>query len=90
MKLPVLVRDIPIYRKWLTDGVNVYKAGDIGGFERKITAILENEAPSLTDAGYRVAEERDLKIIGGQLAELYSTEIEELPYIAPIQQTIPF
>ena len=90
MKLPALVRDIPIYRKWLTDGVDVYKAGDIGGFERKIRAILENEVPSLTDAGYRVAEERDLKIIGRQLAELYSAEIEELPYAAPIQQTIPF
>lgn len=75
MRLPVLVRDIPIYRKWLTDGVNVYKAGDLGGFERKITAILENEAPSLTDAGYRVAEERDLKIIGRQLEELYLATI---------------
>jgi 1,2-diacylglycerol-3-alpha-glucose alpha-1,2-glucosyltransferase len=78
MKLPVLVRDIPIYRKWLTDGVNVYKAGDIDGFERKVRAILENEAPSLTNAGYRVAEERDLKIIGRQLAELYLAGDEEL------------
>jgi len=70
MKLPVLVRDIPIYRKWLVDGINVYKAIDIEGFEKKITAILEKEIPLLTEAGYKVAEERDLRIIGKQLAEL--------------------
>jgi len=81
MRLPVLIRDIPIYRNWLTDGVDVYKAADIGGFERKIQAILENEVPSLTEAGYRVAEERDLKIIGRQLAELQRA--------GPAQQTIP-
>lgn len=69
MKLPVLVRDIPIYQKWLTDGVNIYKAGDIGGFETQITAILEKRVPSLVEAGYQVAAERDLRIIGKQLAE---------------------
>lgn len=76
MKLPVLVRDIPIYRQWLTDGVNVYKAADVDGFERKTVAILEKDAPSLVEAGYRVAEERDLRIIGKQLAELQRKEKE--------------
>ena len=70
MKLPVLVRDIPIYRTWLTDGINIYKAGDVDGFEKKVTAILEKEVPSLVEAGYKIAEERDLRIIGKQLAGL--------------------
>jgi 1,2-diacylglycerol-3-alpha-glucose alpha-1,2-glucosyltransferase len=69
MKLPVLVRDIPIYQSWLADGVNVYKAGDISQFESKTTAILEKEVPSLVEMGYQVARERDLKTIGKQLAE---------------------
>ncbi len=76
MKLPVLVRDIPIYREWLTDGINVYKADNIDTFEKKITAIMEKEAPSLAEAGYRVAAERDLRIIGKQLAELQRKEQE--------------
>lgn len=69
MKLPVLVRDIPIYRKWLVDGVSVYKAGAIGQFENKIKAILEKKAPPLVEAGYQVALERDLQKIGKQLTE---------------------
>ncbi len=71
MKLPVLIRDIPIYHKWLVDGVNVYKANNIGQFQEKIIAILEKEVPSLVDIGYEVARERDLRTIGRQLAEMY-------------------
>ena len=71
MKLPVLIRDIPIYEEWLSDGVHVYKAKDIEEFSRKITAILEKKLPSLEDDGYKVAEERDLKMIGKKLVKLY-------------------
>lgn len=79
MKLPVLIRDIPIYRNWLTDGANVYKACDVDGFERKIAAILEKKVPSLVEAGYKIAEERDLRIIGQQLAELQRTGKDKKP-----------
>lgn len=71
MRLPVLVRDIPIYREWLTDGMNVYKAGNIDRFQKKIKAILDVEVPSLVEAGYQVARERDLKVVGERLAECY-------------------
>lgn len=70
MKVPVLVRNIPIYDEWLTDGVNVYKAEDQEKFQKMITAILEKEVPSLAAEGYLVAQERDLKTIGRQLAGL--------------------
>ena len=69
MKLPVLVRDIPIYRKWLVDGISIYKAGTIDEFENKIKAVLEKKVPSLVETGYQVALERDLRKIGKQLAE---------------------
>lgn len=35
-----IVRDIPIFEDWLEDGVNVYKAKDIDGFELKIKKFL--------------------------------------------------
>ena len=69
MKLPVLIRDIPIYDKWLIDGINVYKANDIEQFKIKIVAILEGTLPALVEIGYKVAQERDLKIIGKELAD---------------------
>lgn len=71
MKLPVLVRDIPIYDQWLVDGVNVYKAKGLEQFQNRISLILEKEIPLLIEKGYKVAQERDLKVIGKQLAEFY-------------------
>lgn len=71
MKIPVLVRDIPIYEGWLEDGKTLYKASDLDQMQRKIADILEGRLPDLTDAGYRVAEERDIEKIGYQLKAQY-------------------
>ena len=70
-KTKALIRDIPIFEGWLEDGVNVYKAKDLDGFEDKIKKILNNELPDLTEKAYEVAKERDLKNIGKQLKEVY-------------------
>jgi len=76
-KIPALIRDIPVFSEWLEDGKNVYKAKDVNEFEEKIKKILEGELPSLVDAGYEVAKERDLKIIGKQLIEIYESVLEK-------------
>lgn len=73
----VLIRDIPIYEGWFQDGENVYKASDLEGFETKICQILEGECPDLTEAGYRVAVERDIKNVGKELSEIYQGLLEE-------------
>lgn len=72
-KTKAIVRDIPVFDPWLVDGKNVYKAKDVDDFEIKIKRIFNNELPDLTDEGYKVAEERDLKNIGLQLKEVYET-----------------
>jgi 1,2-diacylglycerol-3-alpha-glucose alpha-1,2-glucosyltransferase len=74
MKIPVLVRDIPIYEGWLIDGENVYKGKEMLQFQRKIKDILNGELPSLAMNGYKVAEARNIQYIGKQLA----TEYEKL------------
>lgn len=62
--MPLIVRDIPVYEKWLTHNENCYKARnnkeflslikEIVGGKRKITEkVIEN--------GYRFAKNRDLK-----------------------------
>lgn len=76
-KIPVLIRDIPIYEGWFIDGKNVYKASDLDSFDDKLVGILEGKLPNLTEEGYKVAKERDIKNIGKQLKELYESLLEE-------------
>ena len=71
MKIPVLIRDIPVYEGWFKDGKNVYKGNNILEFQRKIKGILNKELLSLVENGYKVAKERDIKTIGQQLENEY-------------------
>lgn len=77
MKIPVLVRDIPIYEGWFQDGINIYKGKDNEEFEIKIKGILEGNLPSLVEEGYKVAKDRDIKEIGKQLKEAYEQVLKE-------------
>ena len=70
-KIPTIIRDIPIFEGWLEDGVNIYKAQDVDAFEEKIKGILSGTLPSLVEAGYQVAYQRDMKIVGKQLITAY-------------------
>ena len=70
-KTKALIRDIGVFEDWLVDGKNVYKAKDIDEFEKKIVNILSGKSKDLTEAAYKVAEERDLKIIGKRLKDIY-------------------
>lgn len=76
-KTKALIRDIPIFEDWLEDGVNVYKAKDVDGFEEKIKKIVTNELPDLTEEAYKVAKERDIKTIGKKLKEVYESVLDE-------------
>lgn len=70
-KTTAIVRDIPIFDDWLEDGVNVYKAKSVDEFEAKIKDIMNGKLPSLSEKAYEVAAQRDIKIIGEQLKEIY-------------------
>ena len=70
-KCDAIIRDIPIFEDWLEDGKNVYKAKDIDEFEEKIKLFFNNKLPSVKENAYEVAKERDLKIIGKKLKNIY-------------------
>ncbi len=76
-KTTAIVRDIPIFEDWLEDGVNVYKAKNLDEFEDKTKKIINKELPSLGDKAYKVAKERDIKIIGKQLKEVYEEVLKK-------------
>ena len=71
VKIPVLIRDIPIYHGWFKDGINVYKAKDKEEMALKIPDIIEGKLPSLIEEGYKVAAERDLIKVGADLKVIY-------------------
>ncbi len=71
-EIPVLLRDIPVYEEWLTDGSNVYKAKNTEEFVTKAREILSYELPDLTAEGRKLAEERSLLRIGKKLKRIYS------------------
>lgn len=72
-KTKALIRDIPVFSDWLTDGVNVYKAKSMPEFEKKIKAILNGELKDLTKEAYKVAKERDQKMIAKRLKDIIDT-----------------
>lgn len=70
-KCPVLVRDIEVYDSWLKDKVSCYKGHNNEKFHKLIIDIVEKTLPSTTEAGYEVACERSLSIIGEKLKTIY-------------------
>ena len=66
--IPVLVRDIPVYRGWLEQGA--YKAAETEGFYKTLTGLLDGTLPDLTAAGRAVAEASSLEAVGRQLQEI--------------------
>ena len=66
-----IIRDIPIFKDWFKDGYDVYKAKDIDEFEDKIKKIIKGELPSIAKNAFPKAQERDIKLIGKKLREVY-------------------
>ena len=76
MKTDMIVSNIPVFSPWLKDGVNTYMAKDVDEFEDKIKKIINKELPSLVEEGYKVAVERDSKLVGKKLKQAYEEAIK--------------
>lgn len=75
-KTPVLVRDIPVFDKWLEDNKNCLKAKDNDEFIKKINYALYNDLGEITEQGYKTVEEREITIIGKKLIDIYNTVLK--------------
>ncbi|MFA5602834.1 MAG: glycosyltransferase [Bacilli bacterium] len=73
----LLVRDISVYEDWLEDGKNVYKAKNVNDCVKKTKKIINCEVKNLTSEGYKVAKEKDLKIIGKKLLKVYKEVLKK-------------
>lgn len=75
MKIPVLLRDIPVYESWLTNCKDVYKASSLDDLGNTACDILEGALPNLTEQGYETVEKKNIQHIGGQLYTAYRAAI---------------
>lgn len=71
---PTILRDIPVYRGWLTDGENVHKAEDVPSAAEKLSLLLSGHLPDLTGAGRETALSRSYRAVAVRLAEIYSEQ----------------
>lgn len=72
-QIPTLIRNIPVFDGWMEDEKNTYMATNLDEFKDKAIRILNNQLPDLTKVAVEVARERDLKIIGNKLIEVYDS-----------------
>ncbi|MBQ2640228.1 MAG: glycosyltransferase [Bacilli bacterium] len=72
-----VIRNIPVFKDWLEEGVNVYKASSLSEFEEKIRKIVNKELPQLGNNAYKVAQERNLNKVGSELKQVYEEVLEK-------------
>ncbi|UUM10838.1 glycosyltransferase family 4 protein [Clostridiaceae bacterium HFYG-1003] len=73
LNVPVLVRDIPIYSKWLRENVDVYKGRTNAEFLKTLDRMLYQTLPDLTDSGYEKVRERSLDRTAQKLKDVYES-----------------
>ena len=77
-RLPIVVRDIPVYSDWLDDSVHCKKATTLASFKKSIQEYFTNKSEINLDQAYLVAKERSLNTIGSSLHKIYTDLIDEV------------
>ncbi len=72
-QIPVIVRDIPVYKGWLEDRKNVYMCNELDEFITTANGILNHTLPSLVINGHHVAYSRKYSEISRQMIDIYRT-----------------
>ena len=77
-RMPIIVRDLPVYREWFDDGVNCLKARNDGEFKEKLKILIEDEKlrDNLAKNAYNMSREHSLQKVGKKLKDIYSGLLE--------------
>ena len=73
---PIILRDIGVYKDWMQDGVNCYKAKNNEEFIQKIEYVLNNDNSTIIKNGLKTAQERTLDKVGLELKKVYEDLLE--------------
>lgn len=73
----LLIRDIPVYKNWLSNRVNCFKGNNNDEFIRLIDEIVSNKFKEITDFGREIALEKDLTNIGKIYKEIFTNLLND-------------
>ena len=73
-RTPLVVRDIGVYRDWLTDGVNCHKGSTDEEFASILSSLIQNgEDPKILEAGFQEVSKKTLDKVGLELKAAYES-----------------
>ena len=75
-RIPLLIRDIPVYEDWLENERDCYKGNNNEEFVKLIDNILKTDNSHIIENGYKIAQKRDIKMVGEQLINAYNKVID--------------
>ncbi|MBN3490278.1 glycosyltransferase family 4 protein [Acholeplasma equirhinis] len=75
-RLPIIIRDIPVYYDWLFDKKHVFKGHNNYEFKMMIESLCKNDVQSVVDEGYKIVEERSIEKVGIELKAAYEKVLE--------------
>lgn len=79
--ITTLVRDIPVYNDWLTDGRDVYKCKEDADFEKRIRSIFDGQTVVPANMGKEVVKNHTYTEMGHKLlgvyADIYDTKTQK-------------
>lgn len=71
-----LVRDIPVFHPHCVNGENIYMGEHLEDFIEIARGILNQQLPTLTEAGYEMVSNKSIPKIGQQLKEYYQSLLD--------------
>ncbi len=76
---PVVIRDIPVFKDWMVSGTNCLKASNVDGFCAAIKSVVNDKelAERLGRKAIKAVHERDLRLVGEKLKEIYTAVLED-------------
>ena len=80
-RLPLIVRNIPVYEGWLSDGKNCMKANDNDEFYKKMVSIVNEKVQNIDEIienASEIAKERDLVSVGAKYKKYYEDILEKI------------
>lgn len=76
-KLPVVLRDIPVFADWLEDKKDVFKGKTVDDFKAALEFIFSHDMTSMKESAYQVLEQRTLDKVGQELKNIYEKEFKK-------------
>lgn len=70
-EVPVILRDIPVYKGWIEDKVQAYKVHNLEEYKHNLMQIFENNQAELKKNARELAERRSIKCAGERLKVVY-------------------